>query len=106
MNSENPYESAMNSAQQAASPRIRFGSRLYLVAVVWAAFVLLTGFYADNGRYSLPNGVISAVMALASITCLAVSLRGRKHLLALPRYLFFACELLVFAALFVLLPVE
>jgi hypothetical protein len=101
MNSENPYESPLSCAQQAAPTRTRFGSRLYLVAVGCAAFVLLTGFYADNGRYSLPHGVISAVMALASIACLAASLRGWKHLLALPIYLFFACELLVFVALFV-----
>jgi hypothetical protein len=102
MDSENPYESPLSSAARAAPLRIRFsGSRLYLVAVVWAAFVLLTGFYADNGRYSWPHGVISAVVALASIACLAASLRGWKHLLALPLYLFFACELLVFVSLFV-----
>ncbi len=101
MNSENPYESTIGSAVQAAPSRVGFGSRLYLVAVVWAAFVLLTGFYVDHGRYSWPHGVFGAVMALASIMSHAVSLRGWKQLLAWPLYLFFASELLVFVILIV-----
>ncbi|MAT69593.1 MAG: hypothetical protein CMJ58_08720 [Planctomycetaceae bacterium] len=65
-------------------------SKLYLLAVVWAAFVLATGFCVDGG-----GGLFAGIAAAIAIVCLAISLRGWQHLLALPLYLFFALEVLV-----------
>lgn len=93
-------EPANSSLAQPVGSR-RFTRHLYLVSVAWFFLVCLTGLYADNGRYSLSIGITAAVGALLAIMCLLVSLRSWQHLLAIPLYLCFIVELLVFAALFV-----
>lgn len=77
--------------------------RRYLlgVSLVWFAFIMMTGIYADNVRYmtSLPSiigyGAFIVVGNVVCLACLALSVRGWWHLLVLPIWLFCLLELWV-----------
>ena len=78
-----------------------------MFAIAWFLFTTTTNTCADNVRYfgTLAGFAGHATMIgvgwLASLTCLAVSVRGWWHLVALPLWIFGGVELLILAIYFV-----